>query len=545
MINLYLEVILMIHQPTFGQCVQELILIRGWSAAQLARAINIDASYVRRWIRGERTPALHTSYINDIAEALCDGLDRDYRKATKAALLALFDQSAPPDDDVPLPDRVRHHLQEAQIYTLSLDTTARKNRKPSKTQSVVSQLLEITHHEPNDPLTSRTTPASHTQEIDPIPPVLSNRETILSAAISLLKQAMQNQDQHIEQNREIFLTFQSERDYFDGYPELYHEWQQTIIQALRLGWSIRHLCKLNKNVERSLQLVNQILTWTNYSGSYHLYYFNKYRIDYPTQEIILIQGTGVIMGYATDQFKEIDAGLYLKDQNAVHIIEKYIEQMLHNTEPLIHILSQNDYFELNVSKDRKSGSHYLCMHDLSYLTVPPTIMEKYMSRSMPDERERRIHWNRIEDTVQSFHRDIQHYPMRHIYPMRAIEQLVAMGDYEVNPYFRPTREDIRNHLLYLIELLQIHEQFEIALIDDYKYDLIHRAQLDIKGNHTVAIGIMPRNDTNSQVELIAITEGTIVSAFQEYFEDIWERINPIYRDKQSVILWLRGKLELL
>lgn len=536
---------MLIHQPTFGPCLQELILIRGWSAAQLARALNIDASYVRRWIRGERTPALHTSYIHNIAEALCDGLDRDYRKATKAALLALLDQSAPSADGVLLPDRVRHYLQEAQIHTLSLDAAARKNRKSSNTQSVVSQLLEITHHEPHGLPASRTTPALQTPATNPIPPVLSGREAILSAAISLLKQAVQDQADSAEQNREIFLTFQSERDYFDGYPELYHEWQQTIIHALRSGWSIRHLCKLNKNVERSLQLVNQILAWTNYSGSYHLYYFNKYRIDYPTQEIILIQGKGAIMGYATHQFKDIDAGLYLKDYNAVHVIEKYIEQMLHNTEPLIHILSQNDYFELNVSKDRKPGGHYLCMHDLSYLTVPPAIMEKYMSRSMPDELERQIHWHRIQDTIQSFHRDIQHYPMRHIYPMRAIEQLITMGNYEVNPYFRPTRADIQSHLLYLIELLQKYDQFEIALIDDYRYDLIHRAQFDIKGNHTVAIGIMPRNDTNSKVELIAITEATIVSAFQEYFEDIWERINPIYRDKSSVILWLKEKLELL
>lgn len=526
----------------FGQSLQELLLIRGWSAARLAKTLNIDASYVRRWIQGNRTPALHTSYIDNIAEALCDGLDRDYKKATRAALfilLGMTDESL--DEATTLQNRVRQFLHESQVYTLTLDSVSRKNRKQTEAQAVVSKLLEITHREPKGLSPNQT--SMKVSATTHIPPVLPHKEAILSAAITMLKSALQ--DQEAGNERAIYLTFQSELDYFDGYPELHHEWQQTIIQALRLGWSVSHLCRLNKNVERSLQLVNQILAWTNYSGAYTLYYFNKYGIDYPAQEIILIKRKGAIMGYATEQYKEVDAGLYLNEIGAVRVIEKYVEQMLHNTEPLIHILSQNDYFELNVSKDRKPGSHYMCAHDLSYLTVPLETMEMYMRLSIPDEHERLIHWKRIEDTVQSFYRDIQHFQMRHIYPMKAIEELVRTEKYVQNPYFRPTREDIKVHLLYLIELIQTYDRFEIALIDDHKYDLIHRAQFDIKGDHTVAIGVNPRNDIHPKVELIAIKEGTIVNAFQEYFNDIWEQINPIYRDKESIISWIKDKLVLL
>lgn len=534
-------------RPTFGQCLQELLLIRGWSAAQLAKVLNIDASYVRRWVRGDRTPALHTSYIHDITTAICDGLDRDYRKATKAALITLLKQSEAKAlmKTAALSDRVQHYLHEAQVYTLSLDSNARKNRRPTEPPSVVSQLLEITQQTPGHQPALQISPPTYILESEPLPPVLKSRGAILSAAISLLKHALQTQNTDTDHDKQIYLTFQSERDYFDGYPELYHEWQQTIIEALRLGWCVHHLCRLSKNVGRSLQLVNQILAWTNYSGSYHLYYFNKYGIDDPAQEIILIKGIGAIMGYATNQFKEMDAGLLLDEKSALHVIEKHLEQMLRNTEPLIHILNQNDYFELNVTKDRKSGSHYMCMHDLSYLTVPPEIMKKYMSLSVTDKKERQVHWWRIEDTLKSFYRDIQRYPMRHIYPMRAIEALVTTGKYDRNPYFRPTRQDIQAHLLYLTELLHHYDQFEIALIDDHKYDLIHRAQFDIKGNHTVAIGAMPRTDTDQKVELIAITEGTIVRAFQDYFDNIWERINPIYRDKPFIISWIKDKLALL
>lgn len=532
----------MIHTMKFGQSLQELLLLRGWSAAQLAKILNIDASYVRRWIQGNRTPALHTSYIDNIAEALCDGLDREYKKATRTALLILLGETEESlDEAATLQNKVRHFLRESLVYTLSLDSESRKNRKQSEAQAVVSKFLEITHREPSSLSPDQT--AMRVSATNHIPSVLPQKEAILSAAITLLKSALQNSEAGNE--KAIYLTFQSELDYFDGYPELHHEWQQTIIQALRSGWSVHHLCRLNKNVERSLQLVNQILAWTNYSGAYNLYYFNKYGIDYPAQEIILIRGNGVIMSYATEKYKEIDAGLYLYERGAVRVIEKYVEQMLHNTEPLIHILSQNDYFELNVSKDRKPGNHYMCAHDLSYLTVPLESMERYVRLSIPDEDERLIHWKRIEDTAQSFYRDIQHFQMRHIYPMRAIDELIRTKKYYQNPYFHPTREDIKVHLLHLIKLIQTYERFEIALIDDHKYNLIHRAQFDIKGDHTVAVGINARNDIHPKVELIAIKEGTIVNAFQEYFNDIWEQINPIYRDKESVISWLKDKLVLL
>jgi hypothetical protein len=133
--------------------------------------------------------------------------------------------------------------------------------------------------------------------------------------------------------------------------------------------------------------------------------------------------------------------------------------------------------------------------------------------------------------------------MRHIYPMQAIERLVKTGSYQKNFYFRPTREDVVQHIEHLIRLLQSYERFDIALISDNQLDLLNRTEWDIKGDHTVMIGIMPRNASSSKVELLAVTEGTMVSAFQVYFDDLWDRINPIHRDKEFVISWLKGLLQ--
>jgi hypothetical protein len=183
------------------------------------------------------------------------------------------------------------------------------------------------------------------------------------------------------------------------------------------------------------------------------------------------------------------------------------------------------------------------MHDLSFLTVPFEVIENYLLISIPDEKERAVHLSRIKESMLSFQRDIENCAMRHIYPMQAIERLVMTGSYQKNFYFRPTREDVVQHIEHLIRLLQTYERFEIALIGDNQMDLLNWTEWDIKGDHTVMIGIMQKNAASAKVELLAVTEGTMVSAFQVYFDDLWDRINPIHRDKEFIITWLKSLLQ--
>jgi hypothetical protein len=343
----------------------------------------------------------------------------------------------------------------------------------------------------------------------------------------------------------LFLPFISERTYFDGYPEIYQHWRETMIEALEAGWNIKQLCKLNKNVARSLQLVTQIMDWTNYQGNYELYYFDKYGITNPPYEIIMVKGKGAIQAFAAEQHDEVGAALFTDDKGSVDVIARFVEQMFIHVEPLVKILTLNDYFELNAAKDRRAGNHLTCFHELSFLTVPYEIMEKYLQISIPEASERAVHLRRVRDCNQSFIRDIQTYKMRHIYPMRVIEHLVKKGQYIKNWYFRPTSKDIAGHLKHIIWLLKTYDHFEIALVSENQFALLNQTEWDIKGDHTMVMGVLPKNDKDSNVELLAITEGTILSAFQEYFDDLWERINPLHKDKEFVIAWMEGMLKKL
>jgi transcriptional regulator with XRE-family HTH domain len=524
----------------FGDCLSEFLAIRGWSAAQFAHILRIDASYVRRWIRGDRTPSLNSGHIDQIAEALCEGLDKSYKRAAKAA----FEQAVAEMEDSSGPKRslhesVRQLLRDAQIASLSMDKNMRRVNKPADRQSPIADLLDHRGRSASRPAAA---PGARPNVLGtvPFPKVVNGRKSLLEAVVAILKNVLEDDT---SEARVIYLTFQSERDTFDGYPELHQIWHETVIEALNRGWTIHHLCRLSKNVQRSFRLVHQLMDWTNYPGSYNLYYFDKYGIQTPPMEIILVQGKGALLGFATDNHKDIDAALYLDHSKEVQVIEKYTEQLFSNVEPLVQILDLEQFFELNPVKDRKSGDHLLCMHDLSFLTVPFEVMENYLLISIPDEKDRAVHLGRIKESMLSFQRDIEHCSMRHIYPMQAIERLVKTGNYQKNFYFRPTRESVVQHIKHLIRLLQTYERFEIALVGDNQLDLLNRTEWDIKGNHTVTIGIMPRDPASSKVELLAVMEGTMVSAFQVYFDDLWDRINPIHRDKEFVISWLKGLLQ--
>ena len=54
----------------FGDLLSELLALRGWTASKLAREINVDGSYVRKWIRGERIPSLKSDYVEKISNCM-------------------------------------------------------------------------------------------------------------------------------------------------------------------------------------------------------------------------------------------------------------------------------------------------------------------------------------------------------------------------------------------------------------------------------------------------------------------------------------------
>lgn len=187
----------------FGPCLNCILICRGWSASRLAREINVDPSYVRRWIRGGRIPALQSQYIKKIALVLhrneCDSSAEHFRNMLINELASVGIHI---DKDKALPVLLEDILQAAQIYSLSLNTTSKKSRTNEK--EILSILERIKAGSTSD--SGKSNAYSLLPKKDSIPHFISGRENILKALIILLKKAV---DSDISMEKEIYITFQS------------------------------------------------------------------------------------------------------------------------------------------------------------------------------------------------------------------------------------------------------------------------------------------------------------------------------------------------
>jgi hypothetical protein len=374
---------------------------------------------------------------------------------------------------------------------------------------------------------------------------LKGRQSILNAIITLVREAVEN---GIENSSEILLSFQSEKDIFDGFPLLHQQWKDEVSRALKMGWNIHHLWRLNKNVTRSLKLVEDIIEWLGYEGKYEPIYLDKYGTITPANELIVIPGVGAMLCLASDNMDHIDTAFFYHQEEAVSSLRNYFNQLSVNTDSLLKVLTIEEFHISITEKDKKLGDHLIVRRELDSMTVPYSLWDKYLHRLPMKEDEINVHLTRIQSRIDSFYSQVERYKFKFMCSMKSIEYMVSAGNYMNNDvYKRPQPEDIAEHISYLICLLKKYDNFELGLLDNQQNESIPGVNWEIKGEHTVAMDIWAKDiskwDSNDRGLFVVITEGTISGAFKDYFTHLWDKITPKYRDKEYVISWLEEKLE--
>ncbi|TYQ16368.1 UNVERIFIED_CONTAM: hypothetical protein Cloal_2900 [Acetivibrio alkalicellulosi] len=525
----------------FCHCLNKLLTARGWTAARLALELKTDSSYVRKWLRGERIPSLRSQYINEIALSLVKGQDIKNIGQIKTAISDILkDNSVEFDPYRSITEYIREILAESQLYSLK-NSPPQKRLNNVKTKKNVLELLEYLQKEPpqDQQLESKLTDIfngfSNTS-------VIYGKDNVICAAIGLIKEASKS-NCNVEKN--IFITFQSDKDSFNSSSWFDYYWNKYIKDALEKGWNIYHLCCLNKNSERSLLIIKRILHFIEFAKNYRPLYFNKYGILRPPMEIIAVKNIGTLICFATENVDKIDSALFYRGKDAANILDKYMKQLLVTTQPLIKVLSLEDYFELTTKKDKKTGGHLWIWRDLISLSIPSSLWEKHLSKTVKNNTERSIHCKRIKSRQQSFYEDVANYPYMYICYKSTIENLVKTGQYYYkSKYIVQEKEYITEHLNYIIWLLETFENFEIALLDNEHADVTNNISWEVKGEHTVMIEALFGEELPKDAILVSITETTIASAFQDYFLSIWDSLSPKSKDKNNVISWFKEQLDI-
>ena len=528
---------------SFGECLKQFLLIREWTASRLAMEINVEPSYVRMWVRGERIPSIQSDYTHLISSALINNLDLNRQKPIFDSLFQYLVHLGISDIDKsrPLPELIEKVLKDAQICSLSIkpkNKAAHMQRK-DKLSLIIGQIEDRTNF--NDPESERDT---FSLKVADVPSCIEGRYSLLCAVLSVLRASMNQRDSN---PGEIIITFQSDQHIFQGYHVAYRMWKELITEALKNKWEIQYLCNVNKNTSRSLKLVEEIIEWAGYKNYFLPCFFTKFNIVNPPLEIIVIKKVGAFILMNAENGDNIDRALFFKQKDIIDTLYKYTIKMQSDTNSMLtYFPSFTAYVEFLALKCRKQGNFFAVSPDLYFYTIPLSLWEKYITCTITDIDTRERHIKRIIELSRVFHEDVKKFKVKFICQLEALEWMVeSQGYFCLYCYQKPTSEDILEHLEYTVHLLKTYENLEIALMSENRnMDSLPAVAWEVRDNRNVGI-ITVDMENHSDFAYLAVTEETVAGTFCDYFQKIWDKITPKYRDKEFVISLLEEKAQYL
>lgn len=526
------------NKINFGICLNQLLILREWSATKLAKEINIDPSYLRKWIRCERVPSLKSNYARQIAASISSGLELPSKKAMHNDFLNYIRSvSTDVDESKSLQELIAELLISAQFFSLSLKPQISNIINKANEKKIINILVQTESNGHGIP--SETLEKPFIKDLADLPSYIEGRQGVTTAILSLLQATLDNDTYN---NNEIFMTYQSKEYCFDGTALYYDTFKTIVSELLEKGCHIYYLCRFSRNINRSLKLVSEIIEWAHYKDDFLPAFFTKYGITTPPSELIVAKGIGSLFCFAAESDEYADRAIFYHEKDEIEAMYDYAAKMYKETAPLLKVLPTEDaYFQFITSKDRQSGDFFVISYDLYSYTIPMHLWEKYLLRSLKNEADIKPHMERIGERTQLFYADVKKYKVKHVYRIEAINHLVKTASYFCGEkYHIPAPPEVLEHLRNIIHLLKTYENFEIALLSENQSDVIPYFQWEVKGGNTVVMSTWDSKKKCRYVNL-AITEETVAGAFHDYFLDIWDRITPKYRDKGYVISWFEDQ----
>lgn len=273
----------------FGELLSELLSLRGWTASKLARGINVDGSYVRKWIRGERTPALKSDYIEKISVCFSNGIDKEVYENYIETL------------GYEIKTNILDILREAQINSLTVD----KNYKVAlKKENALSK----------------------------VPSFVKGKEEVFKYVSMILDTAYKSN----HRNKEILMTFQGDKDILDGYEKVHDYFIKMISKLASSGWRVTHLWRLKSNDTRTVTLVRNILELFNAEKQYEARYFIKYGTITPPFEFVIIGDLAAVVFISDETNEYISSAFFHTNKDEIEALRKHVLLMSHQTRPILN-----------------------------------------------------------------------------------------------------------------------------------------------------------------------------------------------------------------
>lgn len=531
------------NELEFSLCLKQLLDILGISGTRLAKAINVDPSLVSKWRNGRRVISPSSNHLNQISNYIFKNVTNTYQEK------AIWNIS----DEYNIPIEIEASCSLKKYVHAILSTTNQasiikhQNNKERVSQVKVDakNTLDDKYQINENTISSYKNTNCNSISSKKFDLVLGPRN-ILNESIGLLKSAL---DKPCPTNEPILITFFSESKSFSDFEDIYLEYCKVLMQVMEKGWNIKFLIRLNGNINRNLMIINEIKMLAM-SGRFCPYYIKKYNFWDIPRDYIVVPTVGTLSSIGSQDINKLDSAFLTRDKQTTQILKNHINQLLKLSSPILNTspnIKDLDLLSKIAVLEEYNGDRYSFEPCLSIFSIPLDLYEKYLylnKNEMYNEKfKKRIccHKRRME----TFIRQIKYYNYYDICSKKAIEALVKNYKYS---YIRAKPSDILIYLKNTIHMLEKYENYHIALLNDNEIENDFNISWLIKDSYNVVIYNHNQLKEDSPYHKrigFTISEPTLVNTFKHHFQNMWEEMAPICKDKKSVIFWLKNQIKSL
>ena len=501
----------------FGKCLSELLRVLEISRSKLAKGINVDPSMVSRWITGKRALPPKSNYLELISNYLSDNMINTLQEENIKSIVTHFN------------------------IQVSIEDCSNMKEYIHKLLTASQQETEIEHPNNTNKWNEHIPEASMSNSYE----LILGHSNIVEAGIELLKSAL---EKPCNSTTPIITTFYTDLDSFGNFENYDIEWNDVLSKVLKKGWNIKKLIRITENMDRNFKIINELKTHFS-TGRYDPYYINKYCFIDRAIDYIIVPTIGTLVCIGSQNNKRFDSAFLVKDQHTTCIIQGFLMQFFNQSSPLISSKYQTRNVDLAseiAEIEEQNGNRYAFKYGLSIITIPLNIFESYLLSKNRERSKEEITKQILyhEKRLEGFYKQVENYKYYDICSKKSIEEMINFGNYHC---YKIKISIVLEHLKNVVYMLEKHDNYQIALLNDNQIKNVEGITCMIKDSHGVLMqnhNLLKQVSCNNNKEIsISIYEPIIVNAFKNYFMDLWNEIPSVNKKKPAVISWFKEKIK--
>ena len=526
----------------FGECLKLLLSALDISNNRLSKAINVDSSFVSRWIHGKRVPPYNSSYIDNISEYLSNNVHNSFQEQQLNTIF--LNTFVDKEITAGIKEKIKKALLEAQGYSIEFNKKRKKEIEiNSSNKEHISKLLN------DDPINHTEQNITHFTELSSEDKVILGAENILAACYDLLEIATK---QKCGKSNIMYITYNNFMYAENSSHNYLINWRDTLLKAIKNGWHVLLLIRLNGNTARTIGFMNCMIPLVQ-TGQFMPYYIKNYDSIAIGDELVVVPGIGVLSCFSSNLHSEINCGLFIKNKSAIELYQNHFQGFIaKHALPLVKIYNnRNDYSHLLADSEDNIGNRFIFKYCFSVLTLPEHLYEKLLDRRRLSNDAKIKSMEFYRKRLNAFLSNIQNYEYKDVYMAASIKDLIKNHQHYLYSFagielMHMDTHDIIEYLENIIGLLQKYDNYNIALIPESQDNTVNMESFCCMMKERISVLFESKNPLTGMSDIhVSITEPTTVKAISDYFINLWEHIAPANREKSEVISWLQDQITIL